>query len=85
MQAAYNFDCKADDDFCTIQHQISLEIQKMQRMLEDKVVIVTGAGAGVGKTIAIEAARQGARVIINDLGVAEIEGSKLITHKRLNQ
>ncbi|CAG2150266.1 SDR family NAD(P)-dependent oxidoreductase [Cupriavidus numazuensis] len=43
-------------------------------LLEGKVVIVTGAGAGVGKGIAMEAARQGARVIVNDLGVA-IDGS----------
>ncbi|MFT3666944.1 SDR family NAD(P)-dependent oxidoreductase [Piscinibacter sp.] len=44
------------------------------KLLEGKVVIVTGAGAGVGKGIALEAARQGARVIVNDLGVA-IDGS----------
>jgi NAD(P)-dependent dehydrogenase (short-subunit alcohol dehydrogenase family) len=37
--------------------------------LEGKVIIVTGAGAGVGKAIAIEAGRQGARVIVNDIGV----------------
>jgi len=43
-------------------------------LLEGKVVIVTGAGAGVGKGIAMEAARQGARVIVNDLGV-NIDGS----------
>ncbi|ODV44502.1 3-hydroxyacyl-CoA dehydrogenase [Cupriavidus sp. UYMMa02A] len=43
-------------------------------LLEGKVVIVTGAGAGVGKGIALEAARQGARVIVNDLGV-NIDGS----------
>lgn len=42
--------------------------------LEDKVVIVTGAGAGVGRGIALEAARQGAKVIVNDLGVA-IDGT----------
>ncbi|CAM2169505.1 SDR family NAD(P)-dependent oxidoreductase [Paraburkholderia sacchari] len=42
--------------------------------LEDKVIVVTGAGAGVGKAIAIEAARQGAKVIVNDLGV-NIDGS----------
>jgi len=46
----------------------------MQGLLEGKVVIVTGAGAGVGKGIALEAARQGARVIVNDLGV-NIDGS----------
>ncbi|GMG94359.1 SDR family NAD(P)-dependent oxidoreductase [Cupriavidus metallidurans] len=43
-------------------------------LLEGKVIIVTGAGAGVGKGIALEAARQGARVIVNDLGV-NIDGS----------
>ncbi|RDK05216.1 SDR family NAD(P)-dependent oxidoreductase, partial [Cupriavidus lacunae] len=43
-------------------------------LLEGKVIIVTGAGAGVGKGIALEAARQGARVIVNDLGVA-MDGS----------
>lgn len=44
----------------------------MQALLEGKVIVVTGAG--VGKGIAIEAARQGARVIVNDLGVA-MDGS----------
>jgi NAD(P)-dependent dehydrogenase (short-subunit alcohol dehydrogenase family) len=43
-------------------------------ILEGKVVIVTGASAGVGEGIALEAARQGARVVVNDLGVA-IDGS----------
>jgi NAD(P)-dependent dehydrogenase (short-subunit alcohol dehydrogenase family) len=37
--------------------------------LEGKVIIVTGAGAGVGKAIAIEAGLQGARVVANDIGV----------------
>jgi NAD(P)-dependent dehydrogenase (short-subunit alcohol dehydrogenase family) len=46
----------------------------MSALLEGKVVIVTGAGNGVGKGIALEAARQGAKVIVNDLGVA-IDGS----------
>ncbi len=46
----------------------------MQALLEGKVIVVTGAGAGVGKGIAMEAARQGAKLIVNDLGVA-IDGS----------
>jgi NAD(P)-dependent dehydrogenase (short-subunit alcohol dehydrogenase family) len=46
----------------------------MSRLLEGKVIVVTGAGAGVGKEIALEAARQGAKVVVNDLGV-NIDGS----------
>ncbi|PUA19540.1 SDR family NAD(P)-dependent oxidoreductase [Glaciimonas sp. PCH181] len=42
----------------------------MTHWLKDKVIIVTGSGAGVGKEIALEAARQGARVVVNDLGVS---------------
>ena len=35
---------------------------------EDKVVIVTGAGGGLGRAHALLFARHGARVIVNDLG-----------------
>ena len=35
-----------------------------------KVVVVTGAGRGLGRSHAIELARRGARVIVNDLGGA---------------
>jgi NAD(P)-dependent dehydrogenase (short-subunit alcohol dehydrogenase family) len=37
-------------------------------LLSGKVVVVTGAGGGVGRGIALEAAREGARVVVNDLG-----------------
>jgi NAD(P)-dependent dehydrogenase (short-subunit alcohol dehydrogenase family) len=37
-------------------------------MLEGKVVLVTGGGRGVGRCIALEAAREGAKVVVNDLG-----------------
>ena len=37
---------------------------------KDKVAIVTGAGGGLGKAYALELARRGAKVVINDLGAA---------------
>ncbi|MBT7370034.1 MAG: SDR family NAD(P)-dependent oxidoreductase, partial [Gammaproteobacteria bacterium] len=37
---------------------------------EGKVVVVTGAGRGLGRSHAIEFARRGARVVVNDLGGA---------------
>jgi NAD(P)-dependent dehydrogenase (short-subunit alcohol dehydrogenase family) len=35
---------------------------------DDRVVVVTGAGNGLGKSHALELARRGARVVVNDLG-----------------
>ena len=39
-------------------------------MMDGKAVLVTGAGRGVGRGIALEFARSGAAVVVNDLGVA---------------
>ena len=35
---------------------------------EDRVVVITGAGGGLGKAHALEFASRGAKVVVNDLG-----------------
>ncbi len=35
---------------------------------ENRVAVITGAGGGLGKTYALELARRGAKVVVNDLG-----------------
>ncbi|MCL1960724.1 MAG: SDR family oxidoreductase [Desulfovibrionaceae bacterium] len=39
-------------------------------MIEGKVVVVTGAGGGIGRDIALAMAGQGAKVVVNDIGAA---------------
>lgn len=38
-------------------------------MLDGKVAVITGAGRGLGKSHAVTMAREGARIVVNDLGV----------------
>ncbi|MDP2000668.1 MAG: SDR family oxidoreductase [Rhodoferax sp.] len=39
-------------------------------MVKDKVVVVTGAGGGIGRDIALAMAREGAKVVVNDIGAS---------------
>ena len=44
--------------------------EQNSKTMQDKVVVVTGAGRGIGREIALLMARHGARVVVNDVGVS---------------
>ncbi|MFC1822029.1 SDR family NAD(P)-dependent oxidoreductase [Thermodesulfobacteriota bacterium] len=47
----------------------------MDKLFQDKAVIVTGGGNGIGRAIALAFASEGAQVLVNDLGVTPGGGS----------
>ncbi|MBM3532077.1 MAG: SDR family oxidoreductase [Alphaproteobacteria bacterium] len=46
----------------------------MAKMVDGKVVVVTGSGGGIGKAIALLMAAHGAKIVVNDIGAA-LDGS----------
>ncbi|MGL5397778.1 MAG: SDR family NAD(P)-dependent oxidoreductase, partial [Shewanella sp.] len=50
-----------------------LEYQATKDLLKDKTILVTGAGAGIGRAAAIEFAKHGATVILLGKTVKKLE------------
>ena len=42
----------------------------MVEILKDKIAVVTGAGRGIGRAVAVLMAKEGAKVLVNDYGIS---------------
>ncbi len=51
-----------------------MEQTKPAKLLEGKVIAITGAGRGIGREVALLCAREGVAVVVNYPGVAQAGG-----------
>lgn len=45
----------------------------MEKIFENKVVVITGAGSGMGKAMALQFAAEGAKVIVSDINAERVD------------
>ena len=68
VSSSISFTCVYSSKYKTYRKQYYIIYMSDKLSFKGKVVVITGAGGGLGKSYAIEYAKRGASVVINDLG-----------------